>query len=158
LNKKAPNLILYDTTSNVEEIDGKLTLTKGRTFDMYSIKSKYLVLFFWDPDCGHCKHEIPILVDTFNLVLKDMGVNVLAICLEHDTKKWKTFINEKKMNFIHGFDPTNYNNLYKTYDIYSTPVIYLLDENKKIIAKRLGVEQIKDVIKAYEENKRKEEK
>jgi hypothetical protein len=32
------------------------------------------------------------------------------------------------------------------YDINSTPVLYLLNREKKIVAKRLSVEQLKDFI------------
>ena len=32
------------------------------------------------------------------------------------------------------------------YDIYSTPVVYLLDSNKKILAKRISYEQIVEII------------
>jgi hypothetical protein len=35
------------------------------------------------------------------------------------------------------------------YDIYSTPVIYILDEKKKIIAKRIGVEQVDEILDSY---------
>jgi hypothetical protein len=48
------------------------------------------------------------------------------------------------------YDPNNETNFRKLYDIYSTPVLYLLDENKKIIAKRLNVEQVKEFIQEQE--------
>jgi hypothetical protein len=32
------------------------------------------------------------------------------------------------------------------YDIYSTPVVYVLDKDKKILAKRLDVEQIEEFL------------
>ena len=38
------------------------------------------------------------------------------------------------------------------YDIYSTPVIYLLDSNKKILAKRISYEQIVEIIALKENN------
>jgi len=41
----------------------------------------------------------------------------------------------------------------KAYDIYSTPVIYLLDENKVIKAKRIDVKQLGTVIDALEKEK-----
>ena len=38
------------------------------------------------------------------------------------------------------------------YDIASSPVLYLLDENKKIIAKRIGYEQAIEIIQDLEKN------
>jgi hypothetical protein len=36
------------------------------------------------------------------------------------------------------------------YDVYSTPVIYVLDKNRVIKAKRIGTEQIENVINVME--------
>jgi hypothetical protein len=45
---------------------------------------------------------------------------------------------------------TDFKNIY---DIYSTPVMYILDENKKILAKRIGVEQVPDFFDNYFKDK-----
>jgi hypothetical protein len=42
------------------------------------------------------------------------------------------------------------NNIREKYDVYSTPVIYILDKNKVIKAKKIGSEQIKDIIRNME--------
>jgi hypothetical protein len=39
------------------------------------------------------------------------------------------------------------------YDIYSTPVIYILDKDKKIKAKRIDVNQIKPILTALDKTK-----
>jgi hypothetical protein len=48
------------------------------------------------------------------------------------------------------FDPIHINNLKEKFDIYSTPVIYILDKDKRIKAKRLGSEQVVDMLKTLE--------
>jgi hypothetical protein len=64
---------------------------------------------------------------------------------------WKKFIIEKKLtDFIHVFDPIHINNLKEKFDIYSTPVIYILDKDKRIKAKRLGSEQVVEMLKTLE--------
>jgi len=64
---------------------------------------------------------------------------------------WKKFIVEKKLtDFIHVFDPIHLNNLKERFDIYSTPVLYILDKDKKIKAKRLGAEQVVEMLKTLE--------
>jgi len=52
------------------------------------------------------------------------------------------FINEKVYNCINAWDPKNATYFRLFYDIYSTPTVYLLDENKRIIAKRISVEAL----------------
>jgi hypothetical protein len=48
------------------------------------------------------------------------------------------------------YDGAFYNNVREKYDVYSTPVIYVLDKNKIIKAKRIAVEQLEDIVKAME--------
>ena len=52
--------------------------------------------------------------------------------------------------FIHVYDPVHLNNLKERFDIYSTPVIYILDKDKKIKAKRLGAEQVVEMLKTLD--------
>ncbi|NBR15584.1 MAG: hypothetical protein EBU01_13565, partial [Crocinitomicaceae bacterium] len=37
-------------------------------------------------------------------------------------------------------------NYQTTYDIFSTPIVYILDKDKKIIAKRVSISQIEDML------------
>ncbi|NJM16343.1 MAG: DUF5106 domain-containing protein, partial [Bacteroidales bacterium] len=68
-------------------------------------------------------------------------------------QKWVKFVNEHKLyNWINCWSPYDYQ--YKTkYDVYASPTIYLLNKNKEIIAKRIGVEQIEEIIE-FEKNKK----
>jgi len=64
---------------------------------------------------------------------------------------WKKFIVENKLNdFVNVFDPIHLNNLKERFDIYSTPVIYILDRDKKIKAKRLSADQVVDLLKNFD--------
>jgi hypothetical protein len=80
-------------------------------------------------------------------------VAVYAATIERDNKSWTKFLREKKL-FAPGWynvrDQYNHTDFHKTFDVYSTPVIYILDKNKKIIAKRIGVDQIEEFIENYE--------
>jgi hypothetical protein len=44
------------------------------------------------------------------------------------------------------------NNFRAHYDISSTPVLYLLDNEKKIFAKKIGVEQLTEILTAQKKN------
>jgi hypothetical protein len=46
-------------------------------------------------------------------------------------------------------DKTVYYDLRKLYDVYSTPTIFILNEKKEIIAKKLGVEQLNEFLEGY---------
>ena len=72
---------------------------------------------------------------------------VFAVQTKDDYEVWRKFIVDKKLDFINVFDPIHLNNLKERFDIYSTPVIYILDKDKKIKAKRLGADQVIDMLK-----------
>jgi hypothetical protein len=80
--------------------------------------------------------------------------DVYGVSLTPDAKEWQKYLREQQFKWLNVYDPNNETNFRKLYDIYSTPVLYLLDENKKIIAKRLNVEQVKEFIQE-QENKNK---
>lgn len=113
------------------------------------VPAKYTILVFWDPDCGHCQKEIPKLKEVYDK-WKSKGVAVYAVDIEVDADKWKKFIREKKLDWINVNDANHQSNFRQLYDIYSTPVIYILDEKKVIRAKRIGVEQIEDFLNHLE--------
>ena len=117
---------------------------------LYQVSSKYTVLVFWASDCGHCQTEIPKLKENLDKIKGQIDFKVFSVQTKEDVDGWKKFIIDKKIDFINVFDPIHLNNLKERFDIYSTPVIYILDKDKKIKAKRLGSEQVVDMLKMLE--------
>ena len=140
LGAKGPNLTMLDT-ANVYH-------------SLYNLKAKYTLLIFWDANCGKCKEEMPKLkamYDDLNVKgNKTRMFEVFGVSLTPDSKEWLKYLRENKLKWLNVYDPNNETNFRRHYDIYSTPVLYLMDENKKIIAKRLNVDQLKEFIKDQE--------
>ena len=131
---------------------------------LYQTDANYIILVFWSPDCGHCKKAMPVIKDIYDTYKKD-GVKVFAVSTLVERKDWDKFILDKDLfDFINVYDPYNFSNFRNFYDIYSTPVIYLLDKDKKIIAKRIDAEQLGELLeqkinpKKYKEDMKKKEK
>ncbi|WP_083550365.1 TlpA family protein disulfide reductase [Chitinophaga jiangningensis] len=133
----APNLI------GQQAAPLELKDTASKAVSLYKTQAKYTVLVFWDPTCGHCKTEIPRLDSAYNSRWKQLGVKMIGIKTEGTKDEWLSFIKQNHITgWIHAWDPESTSNYRRLYDVYSTPVVYLLDEKKKIVAKRLGVEQL----------------
>jgi thiol-disulfide isomerase/thioredoxin len=137
IGKKARNILLSDSTlKNVKS--------------MYDVKNQFTILAFWDPDCGHCKKEIPKLHEIYRKMKSD-GIDVEVyspgIFDIDEMKKWTDFINEHKLDWINVCDPYHKSNYRYEWDIQSTPQLYILNKDKVIIAKRIGVDNIEDFIK-----------
>lgn len=129
-----------------------LTLTDpaGKKVGVQAIDANYTVLFFYAPTCGHCKEASPVL-KAFYDKNKAKGIKVMAISTEHNVEEWKTFIKTYHMEeLINGFDALNQIDFNRKYDVVTTPMIYILDKNKKIIARKMPVEQLEDFLNYYQ--------
>ncbi len=128
---------------------------KGGDTSLYNLKNKYVIIVFWSPTCGHCKREIPELHEIYNdLKTKGVDIQVFAVLDGNNLDKWKKFIEDKKINdWVNVYDKNNSSYFGYYYDVYYTPTVYLLGENKEILAKRLSPKQLKDYI-LYLNNKK----
>lgn len=133
---------------------------EDKKFEMHSIKAPFTFIAFWDPVCSHCKVEIPILDSMYKANWKNLNIKVIAVNTNFkEMDAWKKFIKEKDLNeWINGYQseedfnkeikegrPTTIRQLY---DVFKTPTFYLLDKDKKIIAKNLTIEQFNDFIQS----------
>jgi thiol-disulfide isomerase/thioredoxin len=149
----------YDLKPNLlgnKAADIKLLSPNDEFISLYLINAEYTILFFYEPECGHCKKATPKLK-----ALSDKywgkGVEVLGIYIQYDKEKWLKFIESQHLeNWINGWDPYNQSNFRHNYDVTATPTIYLLDKDKKIIGKRIDTETIDKILE--DEFKKKEQK
>jgi hypothetical protein len=119
----------------------KLPDSEGMYYSLRQMNSKYTILLFWEPNCSHCKKTVPQLYKDLYLPLKDKGVDVYAVVTQNKKDEWLKAISEYKLfDWTNVWDPSVTSNFRYLYDVFSTPVIYILDPTKHIIAKRLDVE------------------
>lgn len=159
--------LLFKMKDRADQLRNNLIGLRGQNLTMldtnhvyhslYNVKANYTLLVFFDANCGKCKEEMPKLkklYDELNAAKPAVSgkkyFDVFAVSLTPDAKEWQKYMREQKFKWLSVYDPNNETNFRKLYDIYSTPVIYLMDENKKIIAKRLNVEQVKEFIQDQE--------
>ncbi|MCQ2274294.1 MAG: DUF5106 domain-containing protein [Bacteroidales bacterium] len=139
IGKEAPELVLYDTLRVPHSL--------------HAMPSKWKLLVFWSPSCGHCKHVIPTVYEVFEKYRDQYDIAAFTILSEPDDKtrqEWKEFLKKHNMNHPAwlSLDGGEANvDWHDVYDITSTPQIYLIDENNIIQAKKLGEGNIEDIIK-----------
>ena len=106
---------------------------------------KYL-LIFWSSTCSHCLKEVPALHKKLS---KMKNIKTLAIGLEDDDTHWK--IEAAKLpNFNHTIALGKWDNQYADlYNIEATPTYFILDSEKRIIAKP---DSDRDVVGFLEKN------
>jgi hypothetical protein len=150
--------------------DLRLLDTTDKERSLYSVVAPFTVVCFWDPDCSHCREEVPRLDSMFQAKWKAQGValyGVLVDSLRADNpaswdkmgaikSKWVSFINEHKLaDWFHVYQTPKMRaddfanktpSPRQLYDVYQTPTLYLLDKDKRIIAKRIDVYQVNELI------------
>lgn len=131
LGNQAPDMWLVDTTGTY------------RSFK--ELKSEYIVIVFWDQTCSHCKKEMEDLYKLY--INKKTDFEVFAVNTTNDFDGWKHYLNEKQYPWLHvngtkSFTP----DFHQLYDIYSVPVIYILNKERRIIGKRISAQFIEQII------------
>jgi thiol-disulfide isomerase/thioredoxin len=144
--------LIGEQAANLQMVD-----SNGVEAPLYNIKANYTVVVFWDPSCGHCQHEVPRLDSIYNAKWKTEGVKMYGVLTEpKDFDSWKKFIREKNLgNWVNVYETEAQRKMveqskqpsYKQlFDVTQTPTLYLLDKDKKIIAKKLTMEQLDDLL------------
>jgi protein-disulfide isomerase len=146
IGAKAADLEMLDTT--------------GKAASLYNADADYTVVIFWDPNCGHCKEEIPKLDSIYEASWKQHGVKIYAV-LSADSKEdmqqvWKQYIREHNIgDWINVYQPKEMEEAEKAsqkpsyrqlYDVTMTPTLFLLDKEKRIIGKKLTWQQLDELM------------
>ena len=151
----------YSLMSNIlgnPAADIDLPDTAGNHISLYSVASPYTIVLIWDPTCGHCKEIVPKVDSLYEQKWKEEGVKVYAMAKETDGSK------KDWMKFIRAHHLEDWANVYyskadekarvdagipgysQLYDVLSFPTLYLLDKDKRIVAKKLSYDQINEVL------------
>ena len=163
LNEKGQKTITdraYSLMANImgtPAADIELPDTSGKTISLYELKADYTVVAFWDPTCGHCKEVLPGLDSFYRAKWKAAGLKIFTIAKETDGSKkdWIDFINEQHLQEWSNVYYSKKDDKARTdagipgysqlYDVLTFPTLYLLDKEKRIVAKKLTYQQIDDV-------------
>lgn len=151
----------YSLMSNImgtPAVDIELPDISGKIKRLYNETAIYTIVAFWDATCGHCKETLPKLDSFYRAKWKALGLKIFAVSKETDGSKkdWLDFITEKQLtDWVHVYyskvddnaridaNTPGYSQLY---DVQTFPTLYLLDKDKRIIAKKLTYKQIDEVL------------
>ncbi len=131
--------------------------TAEKQTTLYDVIADYTFVCFWDPNCGHCKETIPRIDSAYRASWKQHGVKIYAVLSEDAKKDWKEYIREHHLeDWINVYQPKEVEkadvaaqkaSFRQLYDVTMTPTLFLLDKEKRIIAKKLSLEQMDDLLK-----------
>lgn len=127
----------------LEKKDG----TKTR---LYDIKTPYTILLFWSPNCSHCQKEMPDFIKFAEKWNNKGKITMIGVCNEvmDKTKECWSFIDEHPgmNNWLQCTDTYLLSKYIEKYYVKSTPQIFIMDKDKKIIMKRIAADQLDGVM------------
>lgn len=135
LGKKAPNLELLDA--------------EGKWHKLHDFQAQFTILLFWDSQCHTCQ-EVTTKMSELYPKWKSKGIDVFGVSTEVENDAWIAYQKEKALPWLNVSDNTHdtfKQNLRESYDIFDTPVIYVLDQDKNILIKKLEFNNLVEYIK-----------
>ena len=145
--KKALPTLCGKTTPDLNMAD-----TAGKMHRLYENLGRFTILFFYDPTCGHCKEVIPVVNRVF-LEHKKNGIKVYAVSTENQYDEWRKMMRSRpelqgwiNVCRVDRYAPWPY---YKQdYNIVANPTMFILDENGRIIGKKIHEDQLEFFIES----------
>jgi len=119
----------------------------GKMIRLSAIQSEYTLVIFWSSECGHCVEMMP-RVKQFYDSQKPRRVEVLAVSIDTSKTEWTSFLREEKLNWINVSELKGFNSKSTDdYNIFATPTMFLLDREKKILAKPISYRELEQALK-----------
>jgi thiol-disulfide isomerase/thioredoxin len=154
INDRAYSLManqIGQSAANLDMVD-----SSGKPVPLLGIEAKFILVCFWDPTCSHCKEEVPELDSIYEAKWKNEGVKIYGVMVDGGQDNWRKFIRDHNLkDWINVYQPkdkadadeaANRPGYKQLYDVYQTPTLFLLDKNKRIIAKKLNYQQFDHII------------
>lgn len=138
-----------------EANDFSYTLASGRTGRMHDIAADYLLIFISNPGCPMCREvrEQITASPLLNEMTERGKLKVLVIYPDADLKAWREHLPDYPSAWINAYDAGMTITKERLYDLKAIPAMYLLDAQKRVMAKDcVSVEYVESLISAAEES------
>ena len=142
LAKRMENIRNLAVGKKAPDID--ITDLNGEKFKLSSMDREYALIVFWATWCTHCQAIIPDLSEIYDN-RDQYNLEIAAIAVDTSLKAYEEYLQDNDFEWINYFDPLGWDSKpAKDYSIFATPTMFILDKNRKIIAKPMGIRELKE--------------
>jgi peroxiredoxin len=116
--------------------------------------AKYTVLIFYDPNCSHCKEEVPRMDSVVRALRGKYDLQIFGVCNGNDHDAWRKLIADKKLDGIwhHARVGAVQPTFRQDYSVFTNPVIYLIDNKGVIVGKKFDALHLETYLQRLETN------
>ncbi len=134
----AERRLLFYKTMKTDAVVPDFTLNdvNGDPVTLSEVLKEETLLIFWAGWCPHCNQMIPKIKEWYNQQDKKR-VEVVTVSLDTSEKEWKAKVDELGIESCFNLSDLKSwdGEVANKYNIYGTPTLFLLDKNRKILAK-----------------------
>ncbi len=129
--------------------DLQLYTVKGKKktlYEAFGSESKYTVLFLYDFDCAVCEavaEELKHIHSTYS----EKGVNLVAVYVGKNRRALKKYLKKNNFEWETIWDKSGKSGIFNKYNLTGVPSIYLLDSEKRTIAKDITPFTLEDLLR-----------
>ena len=134
--------------------DFTYTLASGHSRRMSDVESDYLLIFISNPGCEMCRgvREQIMASPMLNQLVERGTLKILVLYPDSDLQAWRDHLSDYPVSWINAYDKDQTITRERLYDLKAIPALYLLDGEKRVMAKDCtDVEQIEYLIMRAEE-------
>lgn len=126
--------------------DFTATDMEGNEIKLSEIGSEYILLIFWATWCPHCISLIPQLAELYLPGNKDK-LEIVSISLDDSKEDIEKFTHDNNLTWINICDLKKWKgDVVQAYDIFATPTMYLLFNDRTILAKPITFSEARNVL------------
>lgn len=124
----------------------------GKRHSLHKVSAKYILLFFYDPDCHVC-HDIAAQMAKEPLLADGGDIKVLAIYTDNETERWKAHASSFPESWTDGYSPGGEIAEKQPFYLPVIPSLYLLDADKRVLLRDVSPETLIEVVEQLKHNK-----
>ena len=123
---------------------------KGKKIQLSKVKSNNTLLLFWASWCPHCKVALPKLEKYYDPDHPEK-LQIIAVSVDENKKPVEKEVKKEGYTWINIAEQKGWDSpIAEMYGVSSTSTFFLLDKDKKIIAKPTNIDEVEKLLQKIE--------